>query len=453
MSKYDPSAVELLSFEKSVPGFLDGSDTPRAYLERCIVTIGAREPEVQAFSALNLDGARAAADAATERYEAGQPLSPVDGMPVAIKDVFDTEDMPTTFNSDLFRENQTAWDGACPYFFRRGGAVIIGKTVTTEFAFGTPGPTRNPWDTKRTPGGSSSGSGAAVGASMVPLAVGTQVRGSVLRPAAFNGTYALKPSKGAFNLLGGFPSALSMACIGILSGTISDMWRTAWWLSQQGGEPGYPSLAGKPDLPKSRKPKCLIRLDTAGWAETDEVTRAEFDRVCSLLAVRGVEIVSRSDDPDIEALESMLLELRNVIDFMLTYEGRWPLMMYADRAAEKMGERVAGRAQDAAEADPGRYAECLDWANKARAKWDSFRNRADGFITLNQTGAAPAGMPVGNTAYGEASSLIGMPALNLPLMAVEGMPLGLQMLGFYQDDEALTALGHWAIHAVLRGED
>ena len=90
MSSYDPSAIELLSFAKLLPDFLDGSDTPRAYLERCIVTIGAREPEVQAFSALNLDGARAAADAATDRYKAGQPFSPVDGMPVAIKDVFDT---------------------------------------------------------------------------------------------------------------------------------------------------------------------------------------------------------------------------------------------------------------------------------------------------------------------------------------------------------------------------
>ena len=128
-------------------------------------------------------------------------------------------------------------------------------------------------------------------------------------------------------------------------------------------------------------------------------------------------------------------------------------MMYADRSPESLGDRVAGRAHDAAEADPTRYAECLIWAEKARAQWDSFRGRADGFLTLNQTGAAPAGMPVGNTVYGEASSLIGMPALNLPLMAVEGMPLGLQMLGFYGDDEALTALGHWAIHAVLRGED
>ena len=449
MSSYDPKSARLLSFAEAATAFRDGTDTPRDYLERCLATIDAREPDVKAFTAFNLDGARGAADAATARYRDGRPLSPVDGMPVAVKDVFDTHDMPTTHNSDLFRGQQTAWDAACPYFFRRGGAAIVGKTVTTEFAFGTPGPARNPWDANRTPGGSSSGSGAAVGASMVPVAVGTQVRGSVLRPAAYCGTYALKPSKGAISTMGGFPSAPSMNCVGVLAGTMPDMWTTAWWLSQQGSDAGFPSIAGPAALPAARRPARLIRLETAGWAATDAATRAAFEDACAAMAAAGVDIVGRLDDPEVEALEAMLAELRDVIDFMLTYEARWPLMMYSDAAHDKLGERVGGRAKLAAEASPDRYADCLDWAWKARAQWKAFKGRADGFVTLNQTGPAPTGMPVGNTVYGEPSSLLGVPAMNLPVMAVDGMPVGLQLLGFYRGDADMTALGRWMAQTLL----
>ena len=443
MVNYKPFNSELLSFSKSIPNFQNQRDTPRAFLERCIENIEEREPAVKAFSSINLKGARAAADAASLRYKRGRCLSLIDGMVVAIKDVFDTKDMPTTFNSELFRGNQTRWDGACPYFFRSGGAVIIGKTVTTEFAFGTPGPTRNAWDISRTPGGSSSGSGAAVGASMVPVAIGTQVRGSVLRPAAFNGTYAIKPSKGSFNLLGGFPSALSMSCIGIITGTLSDMWMTAWWLSQQGGEPGYPSISGSIKLPKAFKPRKLIRLETPGWAETDSITKNEFEETCEMLAVSGVEIISRRENADVERLEKKLAVLREVIDLMLTYEARWPLMMFNENNSEKLGERVRTRAKAAAGLDPKKYASCLEWTGKIRKFWNSFQGTADGFITLNQTGPAPEGLAVGNTVYGEPSSLLGVPALNLPFLSVQNMPLGLQLLGFYRKDEALTAVGRW----------
>jgi Asp-tRNA(Asn)/Glu-tRNA(Gln) amidotransferase A subunit family amidase len=157
---YDPSSTKLLTFHDKVPAFLDGGDTPRAYLERCLETIEAREPDVKAFVTMSIDRARQTADEASERYRKGTPLSPLDGMPIAIKDVFETADMPMQLGSPLFKGYETGWDAASVYFLRRGGAVVIGKTVTTEFAFGEPGPARNPWDTNRTPGGSSSGSGA-----------------------------------------------------------------------------------------------------------------------------------------------------------------------------------------------------------------------------------------------------------------------------------------------------
>ena len=451
---YDPKSASLTTFYDAVPAFRDGSDDPRAYLERCLETIDAREPEVRAFVTLNVDAARDAADASAARYKAGRPISVVDGMPIAIKDVFETVDMPMEVGSKLFEGHRTGWDAASVWSLRRGGGIILGKTVTTEFAFATPGPTRNPWDTARTPGGSSSGSGAAVGAGMVPVATGTQVRGSVLRPAAFCGAWALKPSHGAINTLGGFPSPPSINHLGILAGSIADMWITAHFLSNSaGGDPGNPSLRGEPTLPKAVKPSRLARLDTAGWAETPDAVRDVFEGALASLSARGVEIVGRDKDPDLEALERDLVELRDVIALMLTYEGRWPLMMYAEARPDALGERVRNRAADGDSVGPDDYAKALSWAESLRERYAALADRYDAFVTLNSVGPAPEGMPVGDVVYGEASSLLRVPALNAPLMAIDGLPLGLQVLGYYRRDWELTAIGHWMIHAVLRGED
>jgi len=185
-----------------------------------------------------MDRARAAADASTLRYKENRVLSPLDGMPFGMKDVFETEDMPMQLGSPIFEGYETGWDAACVYFLRRGGAVMIGKTVTTEFAFGNPGPTRNAWDSNRTPGGSSSGSGAAVGAGMVPAATGTQVRGSILRPACYNGAWALKPSWGAINTRGASPHRRVLAIWvfslvlspihGLVLLVVTECWRRCW---------------------------------------------------------------------------------------------------------------------------------------------------------------------------------------------------------------------------------
>ncbi|HWP86780.1 MAG TPA: amidase family protein, partial [Burkholderiales bacterium] len=150
------------SFARAVPDMIAGKFTPRELLERCLERIAARESEVKAFVVLNLEAARTAADAATARYRAGKPLSSVDGCPVGIKDVMDTCDLPTQMGSPAFKGWQPAYDAACVQSLRQGGAVIVGKTVTTAFACGATNVTRNPHDIARTPGGSSSGSAAAV---------------------------------------------------------------------------------------------------------------------------------------------------------------------------------------------------------------------------------------------------------------------------------------------------
>ena len=194
---------------------------------------------------LDLEGARNAADEATSRYKIGNPLSPIDGLPIGIKDVIETENLPTEFGSDIFKDYQPHMDAAVVYWLKKSGAYVVGKTVTTEFAALPPGPTRNPWTLDHSPGGSSSGSAAAVAARMLPVAAGTQVRGSVLRPAAYCGVFAFKPSLGTINLQGFSPISRSINHLGILAGSLADCWVTTRHISvMTGGEPGHLPIDG-----------------------------------------------------------------------------------------------------------------------------------------------------------------------------------------------------------------
>jgi Asp-tRNA(Asn)/Glu-tRNA(Gln) amidotransferase A subunit family amidase len=164
--------------------FAVGADSPRAFLERCLQTLAVWEPDIAAFVNLNVEGARAAADLSSKRWRAGKPASPIDGMPVGIKDIIETADMPTEMGSPLFVGWRTGRDAAAVMALREAGAIVLGKTVTTEFAASVPRGTRNPWDLTRTPGGSSSGSAAAVAAGLVSAALGTQGIASIIRPAS-----------------------------------------------------------------------------------------------------------------------------------------------------------------------------------------------------------------------------------------------------------------------------
>jgi Asp-tRNA(Asn)/Glu-tRNA(Gln) amidotransferase A subunit family amidase len=165
---YHPDTTRLLAFSSTRCDFINGIDSTRDYLERCIDTIEVFEPMVRAFVCTHLAHARESADASSERYRQGAPLSIIDGMPIGIKDFLETSDMPTQMNSPVYKDWQSHRDAACVYALRSYGAAIVGKTTTTEFGIATPSRTRNPFDYARTPGGSSSGSAAAVGARMLP---------------------------------------------------------------------------------------------------------------------------------------------------------------------------------------------------------------------------------------------------------------------------------------------
>src|ERR1700761_5029031 len=232
-ASYDPNTYSPLTFHTYIAAFEAGSDTPRAYLERCLETIAARETVGRAWVTLNENGARAHADASTARWPNGRPWSQIDGMPVGIKDLLETKDMPTELGCAAFAGNFPKRDNAAVWALREAGAVILGKTVTSELGGAHPGPTTNPFDAAHTPGGSSSGSAAAVGARMVPAAIGTQVGGSIIRPASYCGNYALKPSQGAINR--GERQATSMSTHGPHAGCLEDMWAVAVEIATRAG--------------------------------------------------------------------------------------------------------------------------------------------------------------------------------------------------------------------------
>src|SRR5215216_6732999 len=247
------------------PQFASGADSPRGFLERCLAALDHWESRIDAFVNLNIDGARAAADASTRRWREGRPLSPIDGIPLGIKDIIETIDMPTEMGSPLYAGWRSDRDAAGVAALREAGAVVLGKTVTTEFAAREPRGTRNPWDTERTPGGSSSGSAAAVATGMVSAALGTQVIGSTILPASFCGCVGFKPTVGALNR-GGSHDNLSQSCTGVLAANLEDGWQVAYEIAvRAGGDPGFPGLFGPDKAPAPQKPRRLALLETAGW--------------------------------------------------------------------------------------------------------------------------------------------------------------------------------------------
>ena len=440
---YDPKTFKLLTFYDAVPAFLEGSDTPRDYLERCIATIEAREPDVKAFVTINLDGARAAADASTERYRAGQPLSPIDGMPITVKDLYQTEDMPTQMGSPIFKDFQSPRDCAPVYALRKGGTVILGKVVTTEFGFYHPGPATNPFDSARTPGGSSSGSGACVGARMVPVSLGSHGVSSLLRPASFCANVGFKPSSGALNRAGGGGS--SHGVFGPQAGCLEDAWSFAYQIaSTVGGDAGQPGLIGGQELPAPEKPKRLARLDTPGWAVLDEAVRGKLEAAIAEIASHGIEIVSKDDDPKVAALEDEFADAYDVCINILGYEFHWPFQVYRDKTPDLLSDDLRGRIEEWAKLTLEDYRHLLKRRQGMRNVHEALKGVIDGFVTLASAGPAPVGIDAtGNPIFGVPSSLLGAPALSLPLLEIDGMPLGLQLMGFPREDARTFAIANW----------
>jgi Asp-tRNA(Asn)/Glu-tRNA(Gln) amidotransferase A subunit family amidase len=420
--------------------FAAGADSPRAYLERCLAALAEHEPAVGAFVATDIPGARKAADAATERWRAGKARSAIDGMPVGIKDIMETYDMPTQMGSPLFDGWRGERDAAAVHALRAAGTVIVGKTVTTEFAATHPRGTRNPHDPRRTPGGSSSGSAAAVATGMVPAALGTQVVGSILRPSSFCGVVGFKPTVGAINR-GGSHDYLSQSCTGPIAATLEDAWTVAREIARRvGGDPGFPRLAGPLTPPPAKKPRALAVLETAGWPVATAGARQELERAVGRLRSAGTAILTRHDNPLVEKIERALADAMRITRTINEWEFVWPLNDYHRRDASALSESMRERFKSAEAMEEGKYEELIAERARIRAQFAELATTADAAVTLSAPGAAPVGLGwTGDPIFVVCGSLLGVPAVSLPLLEDEGLPLGLQVLGFAQRDADLIA--------------
>jgi Asp-tRNA(Asn)/Glu-tRNA(Gln) amidotransferase A subunit family amidase len=439
----------IVSFARAVADFKTGKQTPRDFLERCIANVEQYESRIKAFVTLDLTAARQAADESAKRYKAGKPLSPVDGCPVGIKDIMATADMPTQMNSPAFKGWQSGQDAACVQALRQGGAIIFGKTVTTEFAIGFSGPTTNPFDPRRTPGGSSSGTAAGVGSGMMPVGLGTQTQGSTLRPASYCGAVGFKPTLGALHTAGIHPLSTTCDHLGVIGATLEDTWRVASQISLGVGSPGYGFLNGaSATLPAAVQPGKLIRLYTRGWTEIDSNTEEAFDAVMKALADAGVEIVSKEGDPRIAAFEDALeRDIDGCLD-IVAYEMKWPFADYIARFGDKIGKRIHGLIERADKMTPADYTGLLEKRQTIRQHCRKLMadTGADSYVTLASSGPAIPGLEYSGSrtfiAYG---SWLGFPAFSLPLMQSDGLPFGLQLLGIDHRDGSLCSTANWVM--------
>jgi Asp-tRNA(Asn)/Glu-tRNA(Gln) amidotransferase A subunit family amidase len=448
MNAPDAPKPRMQPFLPATAKFASGKDSPREFLERCIADLDAWEPKIGAFVNLNLAGARAAADRSTNRWRAGRPLSPIDGMPIGVKDIIETIDMPTENGSPLFAGFRGNRDGASVAALREAGGVIVGKTVTTEFAWMHPRATKNPWDLSRTPGGSSSGSAAAVAVGAVSAALGTQVFGSIVRPASFCGCFGFKPTVGAINR-GGSHDALSQSTHGPIAASLPEAWAVAYEISRRaGGDPGYPGLYGPPTCPTPSKPRRFAVLETDGWAVATSAAKEAFAEASARLKSAGVTLASRREDENIAAVEDAIHGARELCANIIAWESRWPLNTYCARDAGKLSQAMLDLSARAEALTLDDYRRDIAERERRRAIYRSLEAEFDGCLTLSAPGAAPVGLGwTGDPAFVIPGSMLGVPAISLPLLQDGGLPLGLQLLGFADADAALfsTAGGVMAL--------
>lgn len=446
---YHPETYRPRTFHDVQPAFQDGTRSPREYLESCLATIAERESVLKGWVVLNEEGARAAADASARRYREGRPRSVIDGMPVGIKDLIETKDMPTQMGCAAFDGHFPKNDSAVVRALRDAGAIILGKTVTTALGFLDPGPTTNAFDRERTPGGSSSGSGAVVGAGMVPLAIGTQLVGSVLRPASYNANWALKPTFGAINR--GERQGYSQSHVGIHAGCMQDMWNAAYAIVQRvGGDPGHPGLYGAATPPAVRQPRTLAVLETEGWARAEPQAIEAFSALLARLERQGVQLVRRDAHPLVELLERAIADATELSLRLISWEQRWTLENLVEQHPGTLGPSLVRQLDTGRTLTLADFRECLLLREHARQRLHALASQVDACITLSACGPAPltaqargTRYPTGDVSFACVSSWLGAPAVTVPVLAVQGLPLGVQVLGQPHHDEAVTAIGRW----------
>ena len=425
-----PTEPNTLSAAQAARSIADGRLTSESLVTACLERIAAREPEVRAWACVDDEAALEQA----RILDRASPRSPLHGVPVGIKDVIDTADLPTEYNSPIYRGHRPRWDAACVALLRRAGCVILGKAATTEFANNHPAATRNPRKLTHTPGGSSSGSAAAVADFMVPLALGTQTGGSTIRPAAYCGVVGCKPSFGSINRAGLKFVAESLDTIGLFARSAEDIALLLHVLSGR----AIPDLQAR----SARKPRIGL-FRTPRWNEADAPTQAAIESATARLAKAGAK-VSEFEGP---AGYEQLFDGQNQI--MCYEEARafaWEHANHADQISQELRPRIEeGWALSREAYDTARL-----HARDCRRRLAEQMRDYDFLLTPSAPGEAPASLvKTGNSVFNRAWTLLGVPCVTLPFgTGPEGLPLGVQLVGPFDGDSELLGWAHWTATAL-----
>jgi len=436
MELADLGALEVRALLES--GQCSSEELTRA----CLARVEAREPQLQAWAFLDPALALAQAREADTRRRRGQALGPLHGLPVGVKDIFDTRDMPTEDGTVLHRGRTPGADATAVARLREAGAVILGKTVTTELATYHPGPTRNPHNPGHTPGGSSSGSAAAVAAGMCPLALGTQTNGSVIRPAAYCGVYGYKPSFGLISRHRVLQQSRPLDQVGVFARSLADLALLAETL--MGHDPLDPDtrLQARPRLQallaeEPPVPPRLALVEGSSWEQTDDEVRGGFAELAEQLGERVERVALPAGFGAVLEAHRTVMEADLALSFEREYQhGREQLSPTLQAMLER-GRTVTAVA----------YHKALLLREEARTALQPLFQRVDALITPAVAGAAPHGLDAtGSPVFCTPWTFIGAPALSLPLLQSEsGLPIGVQLVAGSSDDARLLRTARWLV--------
>ena len=435
----DPPAA--LTAAEAARKIRSGLLTSEELVASCLEQIRAFEPKVQAWQFLDEAHALAQARALDERKRNGEPLGPLHGVPVGVKDIIDTADMPTENGTVLHQGRTPRDDAGVVTQLRAAGAVILGKTVTTECAYFNPGKTRNPHNPEHTPGGSSSGSAAAVAASMVPLALGSQTAGSVIRPAAFCGVYGFKPTHGLIPRHGILQLSRTLDHVGLFARGIDDL---ALLLEQlQGYDERDPDTRPRARVDYQRisneepplEPMFAF-IKTPHWERTDPDLKEAYAELQEALGpqIEEVELFPSAAEGWDWQRTIMEAEMSSNLE---------PLWL---AGKDKLSERLRGLMERGRETRVVDYQRTLRRLAPTIESFDElFRERYDAILTPPALGTAPKGLgATGDPAFCVLWTLLGMPAITLPLMqGASGLPLGVQLVGRKGYDARLLRTARW----------
>jgi Asp-tRNA(Asn)/Glu-tRNA(Gln) amidotransferase A subunit family amidase len=436
--------LAALSIVDAVRDIREGRITSTELVEDCLKRIGEVDSGIDAWAFLDPEHARVQAKTLDENRSHGRAVGPLHGVPIGVKDIFDTSDMPTELGSPYWAGRTPRRDAAVVARLREAGAVIMGKTVTTEYAYFQPGRTKNPHHPERTPGGSSSGSAAAVASHMVPGAIGSQTNGSVIRPASFCGVVGFKPTHGLISRGGALLLSRHLDHVGVFGRSVEDAALLAEVLvGFDEDDPDTRPVARPPFFEVARSepplPPRFAFVKSAAWNHAEPATREGFAELVDELGDAAAEVDLGSGFNATVDMQKTVMETEMAHNLGRDYDKIGNGLSERLRSLIERGRKIAAidylAARDAA---PGLN----------RALGDVF-NEYDAIITPAAPGAAPARETTGNPVFCSTWSFLGTPAVTLPLLASEdGLPIGVQLIGRRGNDARLLRTARWLVNTM-----